>query len=165
MPKRAASACSSSVFILARRTCGSRALAACSYAGAIIRQGPHHGAQKSTTIGMSLRVTCRSKSAVVSAMGCPSNSGSRHWPHLGRSGRRGHGTRLIVRHSGQTRHNASLMARIPDPIHHTELSTEENPLWRCPFSQALLLRLRPPGLTARAPAVECSPARRSFAVR
>ena len=64
------------VFALARRTCGSGILVSCSYAGAIIRQGPHHGAQKSTTSGMSLRAACMSKSATVSTFGCPVNSRS-----------------------------------------------------------------------------------------
>ena len=57
MPKRAASAWLASVSSLARRTCGSSMPAACAKAGAIVRQGPHHGAQKSTSTGMSLRPT------------------------------------------------------------------------------------------------------------
>ena len=40
-----------SVSSLASRTPGASRAAACSNAGAIIRQGPHHGAQKSTTSG------------------------------------------------------------------------------------------------------------------
>jgi len=75
MPKRAASAWLASVSSLARRTCGSSMLAACAKAGAIVRQGPHQGAQKSTSTGTSLRPTWRSKVAPVSAIGVPSKSG------------------------------------------------------------------------------------------
>ncbi len=44
---------------------GASCAAACSYAGAIIRHGPHQGAQKSTTSGRSLPATWRSKLAAV----------------------------------------------------------------------------------------------------
>ena len=56
-PKRAAKAWWASVSSLARRSCGSSMPAACAKAGAIVRQGPHHGAQKSTSTGISLRPT------------------------------------------------------------------------------------------------------------
>ena len=103
---------------LARRTCGSRILAACSYAGAIIRQGPHHGAQKSTTSGMSLRVACMSKSLAVNAIGCPVNSCSWHWPHFEPSTRRMSGTRLMAWHRGHTICRSSLMTSFRDTNHY-----------------------------------------------
>lgn len=102
IPKRAATVCSSSVFTLASRTWGSSVLAACSKAGAMIKHGPHQGAQKSTTTGMSFRVTWVSKVAFVNVIGCPTNNGPWHRPHLGPSPRRVPGTRLIPPQWGQT---------------------------------------------------------------
>src|SRR5258708_28200616 len=53
IPKAPANSCCSSVFTLANTTSGC-ASDACSYTGAKPLQGPHHGAQKSTTtIGFS----------------------------------------------------------------------------------------------------------------
>src|ERR1700709_2584279 len=46
-------------------------------------QGPHQGAQKSTTTGTPLRLKCLSKFAAVSSMGLPSNKAE--W-HLGQRG-------------------------------------------------------------------------------
>ncbi len=43
--------------------------------GAIILHGPHHGAQKSTSSGRSLRSTWRENVAVVNSMGSPVNKG------------------------------------------------------------------------------------------
>jgi hypothetical protein len=48
-----------------------------------MRQGPHHGAQKSTRTGMSLRVMCFSKLSVLSSTGCAVNSGFLQLPQLG----------------------------------------------------------------------------------
>ena len=62
------------VLILAKRTCGSAA-AAWAKAGAIIWQGPHHGAQKSTNTGISLRRRWRSALSTVSSRGWPLSSG------------------------------------------------------------------------------------------
>ncbi len=44
-------------------------------AGAIIWQGPHHGAQKSTNTGISLRRRWRSALSTVSSRGWPLSSG------------------------------------------------------------------------------------------
>ena len=72
---RLPSAGSASVSTLPRRMPGSSRDAACSNCGAIVLQGPHQGAQKSTSSGMSLRASWRSKLALVSATGLPVNSG------------------------------------------------------------------------------------------
>ena len=63
---------------------GFDAAAACSNTGAIARQGPHHGAQKSTTTGTSGARRRADRSCRPSgSTGSPSNSGS--W-HLGQRG-------------------------------------------------------------------------------
>ena len=69
MPKRPASCCSSSVLTLAKRTLGSSWPAAFSNCGAMALQGPHHGAQKSTSSGMSLLAAWVSKLWAFSATG------------------------------------------------------------------------------------------------
>jgi hypothetical protein len=58
-----------SVSTLAKRTCGMRR-AASSKCGAIVRQGPHQGAQKSTSTGTSLRPTKVGSTASSSGAGC-----------------------------------------------------------------------------------------------
>ena len=83
MLKRAARFGWSSVLTFTSRTCGSSCTAACSKAGAIMRQGPHHGAQKSTSTGIWLRAMWRSNPASSSASGAPVNSG---WWQLPQSG-------------------------------------------------------------------------------
>jgi hypothetical protein len=83
MLKRAARFGWSSVLTFTSRTCGSSWAAACSKAGAIMRQGPHHGAQKSTSTGIWLRAMWRSNPASSSASGAPVNSG---WWQLPQSG-------------------------------------------------------------------------------
>ena len=55
---------SSSTLTLAKRARGSSSFAARSKIGAIARHGPHHGAQKSTISGMSLRSTCLSNVSI-----------------------------------------------------------------------------------------------------
>ena len=75
MRKRPASSCSSSVLTLARRTRGSSVPAAFSNCGAMALHGPHHGAQKSTSRGMSLLLACVSKLWAFSATGWPREQG------------------------------------------------------------------------------------------
>jgi len=82
MPKRCAMPGSASVSSFASRTCGVSRAAACSQAGAMARQGPHHGAQKSTATGRSLDPTCRSKLAPSSAIGWPAKSGALQLPQV-----------------------------------------------------------------------------------
>ena len=60
---------------------GSTKAQAFSYSGAIMRQGPHHGAQKSTTTGTSLLAICAFRPAVLSAAGCWLNKAWWHLPH------------------------------------------------------------------------------------
>ncbi len=108
MPKRVAMSGSSSVLSLARRTFGASRAAACSYAGAIIRHGPHQGAQKSTTNGRSFPATWRSKVARVTSNGCWGRSCSLQRPHFGSSSRRAPGTRLAVAQCAQTTRKVSL---------------------------------------------------------
>jgi hypothetical protein len=50
---------------------GSSCAAACSYAGAIILQGPHQGAQKSTSNGISSRSMCFLKLGAETSSGWP----------------------------------------------------------------------------------------------
>src|SRR6185312_12483884 len=103
--------CAASVSSLAKRTRGSISAAARANCGAIILHGPHQSAQKSTTTGMSLRATWRSKLASLSAAGWPSKSGLPHWPQMGASARRSRGTRLVVSQWGHTRCSGSAIAR------------------------------------------------------
>src|SRR5579862_6229770 len=79
---------------------GATRAAASSYAGAIILHGPHHDAQKSTTVGAS-PVTWRSKSEPDSANGRPGKSGALQLPHVAPSPRRSRATRFVVAHCGQ----------------------------------------------------------------
>jgi hypothetical protein len=80
MPKREAVQGASSVLSFASCTPGSSTPAASSKAGAIMRHGPHQGAQKSTTMGRSDLVTCRSKLSSFNGTGFPVNSASLHRP-------------------------------------------------------------------------------------
>lgn len=102
IPNCAATACSSSVLSLTSRAADASRAAASANAGAIILQGPHHGAQKSTTTGRSLRVTCFLKAAPLKSGGWASKSGWRHWPHRGSSVSRPVGTRFTAWQRGQT---------------------------------------------------------------
>ena len=72
-------------------------------AGAMLRQGAHHGAQKSTSTGSSLRPTWRSKLPASSSSGRPTNSGWWQRPQLGLAARRSRGTRFTAAQCGQTR--------------------------------------------------------------
>ena len=94
---------SASVFTFASRILGSSWCAACWNCGAIILHGPHHGAQKSTSSGRSLRSTWRENVAVVNSMGSPVNKGCWQRPQLGCSDSFAVGTRLMDWQCGQTR--------------------------------------------------------------
>src|SRR5882724_10001232 len=59
---------SASVLTFTRRALGSSSAAASENCGAIMRQGPHQGAQKSTTTGTSLRSMCLWKLARVNSI-------------------------------------------------------------------------------------------------
>src|SRR5574343_1408805 len=122
--KRAASCGSASVSTLTSRACGSRSLAACSKVGAIIRQGPHHGAQKSTTTGRSLRVMWRSKWVLPSSSGSPVNSGRLHCPHCGPSPSLAEGMRLTAAQCGQT---TCRFSDISDSVHQIFLMYGRQP--------------------------------------
>jgi hypothetical protein len=98
----AAIACSASVSSFARRTPGSSSAAACSNAGAIILHGPHHGAQKSTTTGISFLLICLEKLSDRSSSGWAENSSRWHFPQRGASFRRSIGIRLTAAQCGQT---------------------------------------------------------------
>ncbi|MNV53422.1 hypothetical protein D3C71_1455680 [compost metagenome] len=100
----------SSVLSLASRTRGSSSRAACAKAGAIWRQGPHQGAQKSTSTGMWLRATWRSNESPSSSSGTPANKGLWHLPQSGAWARSASCTRLVVWQWGQTICRASVMA-------------------------------------------------------
>jgi hypothetical protein len=69
IPKREESAGLSSELTFAKRALVLKRRAASSYYGAIIRHGPHHGAQKSTINGRSLRVKCCSNRAESNSIG------------------------------------------------------------------------------------------------
>src|SRR3569832_2235122 len=102
MPNCALTPGAFSVSSLASRSRGSNCAAACSKAGSIILQGPHHAAQKSTSTGMSLRVTCLEYVDSVSATDRLVNKGRCHCPQLGRSPSRTAGMRLIASQWGHT---------------------------------------------------------------
>jgi hypothetical protein len=67
-----------------------------SYSGAIMRQGPHHGAQKSTTTGMSLFAICAFSPAVDKAEGCLSKSALWQCPHDSSASNLSESTRLVL---------------------------------------------------------------------
>ena len=94
--------CSSSVFNFASLTPGERSRDACSKAGAIILQGPHHGAQKSTTTGISLLFICLRKLSAFSVTGSWLNSALRHLPQAGPASSFSAGIRFVVLQNGHT---------------------------------------------------------------
>src|SRR5579863_8765270 len=113
MPKRAAISGSSSTLTLAKRARGSSSLAALSKIGAIARQGPHQGAQKSTINGISLRSTCLSKVFAVSATGSPVKRAALQAPHFASEDGRPAGMRLTAEQWGQTAWMNSVMGSRP----------------------------------------------------
>ncbi len=92
-----------SVSSLARRNPGDNSAAASANEGAIIRQGPHQDAQKSTRTGTSDRDTNLPNVRSVNSIGVAGNNGVWHLPQIGRSSIRSLGTRLTARQSEQTR--------------------------------------------------------------
>src|SRR5450830_822022 len=100
--KRAPRSCEASVLTLTTRKSGSSDLAACAYQGAIVRQGPHQGAQKSTSTGMSVRSICLRKRALARSTGWPVNKSFWHLPQVGCSIRRAAGKRLTASQWGHT---------------------------------------------------------------
>ncbi len=91
-----------SVFNLANRTRGSSCAVAVLKCGAIILQGPHQGAQKSTTSGKSLRFRCLSNVWSLSSIGWPVNSRSLQRPHVGLAESLSSGIRFTDSQCGQT---------------------------------------------------------------
>ncbi len=87
-----------SVSNFAKITEGESFAAAWANAGAIMRHGPHHGAQKSTRTGTSFRPTNFAKETSLSSTGLGGNSSERHLPHTGWSPRFDAGTRLTDEH-------------------------------------------------------------------
>ena len=77
---------------------------------AMLRQGAHQGAQKSTSTGSSLLAKNGSKFAVVSVTGWGSRMATWHLPQTGPLSRRPVRTRLTARHLGHTAWMASGMA-------------------------------------------------------
>jgi hypothetical protein len=94
---------------LANLTFGSSRAAARSKCGAITWQGPHHGAQKSTSSGSSLRSAWALKWSTPSTSGCAVNSGWWQRPQDGPSASRAAGTRLSEWQCGQARVVVSVM--------------------------------------------------------
>ena len=89
----------------ASRTRGSSCRAAASNAGAIIRQGPHQGAQKSTSTGSSLFSMWRRKRPKLSrGIGVAEKSFDLQLPHTARSvsDRRAAGSRFTASQFAQT---------------------------------------------------------------
>jgi hypothetical protein len=76
------------------------------------RQGPHHGAQKSTSTGIWLRATCFSKRAPDSSSGAPVNSSLPQVPHTGPCASLASGTRFTASQCGQTMWRASTGAAL-----------------------------------------------------
>lgn len=84
----------SSVLSFAKIAFGDALKDACSNAGAIMRQGPHHGAQKSTRMGMSVLLTNREKDESVNSTEEAGSNNVLHFPQTGLSPSRSGGTRL-----------------------------------------------------------------------
>ena len=91
-----ARACSRSVSTLAKRKRVFISAASCANTGAIILQGPHQEAQKSTMTGRSLLLIKRAKLSPPNSIGAPVNTGLPHFPHLGCCPMRSSGTRLVA---------------------------------------------------------------------
>lgn len=93
----------SSVLSFARITLGESWAAASAKAGAIIRQGPHHGAQKSTRIGISVRAMNLANVDSVKSTGDTGNKAVLHFPQTGLSCSLPLGTLFTAAHSEHTR--------------------------------------------------------------
>jgi len=94
------SICSASVSTFTKRSCSAFAWEDCSNTGAKPTQGPHHGAQKSTTTGLSPWIRAL-KFALVPATGLPENKGCLQAPQLGSSCTLSSGRRLFFWQWGQ----------------------------------------------------------------
>jgi hypothetical protein len=101
MPNRRVRPRSASVLSLASRNAGSSWAVAAENAGAICRHGPHHGAQKSTSNGMSDRSASATKFAAVRTTGSPFRSAMPQRPHFASANILRSGTRLVVPHAEQ----------------------------------------------------------------
>lgn len=105
----------SSVLSLATFTRPANSPASCSITGAIILQGPHHGAHISSSTGSGERSTSSAKFASVTIVGCVDTaSGVLHCPQTGSSPARSFsaGTRLFAPHFGHLMTSASFVALI-----------------------------------------------------
>ena len=76
-------------------------MAARTNSGAICRQGPHHGAQKSTSTGTLVRETKESNELSSSSVTEASSNGVLQPPHFGPWCMRAASTRFCARHFGQ----------------------------------------------------------------
>ncbi len=115
MPKRPETAGYASVSSLAKRARGRSAAAALANSGAIIRQGPHQAAQKSTTSGSSSFRTALSRTPGSIARTLPSRSGVPQVPHFGPEPLLRHPVHLPALEARQSRHRSpSALARLRD---------------------------------------------------
>ena len=109
-----------SVSSLTWRICGC-ILADCANCGAIVRHGPHHGAQKSTKTGKSVPAMNLSKFASFSSIGFASSKSCWHLPQLTCCVRASLATRFFAPQAGQTKwvlavmEFSSLKRRLPAP--------------------------------------------------
>lgn len=69
--------------------------------GAKLLQGPHQGAQQSTSTGSSLWLTVGTTFEAVNSIGLPLKMGFLHFPQLGLSVSLSEGSRLVALHFGQ----------------------------------------------------------------
>jgi hypothetical protein len=92
-----------SVFNFARTTWGERRTAASANAGAIMRHGPHQGAQKSTRTGTCVRAINFAKDLSDKSIGCVGSNCCLHLPQMGLSVSFASSTRFTARHLEQTR--------------------------------------------------------------
>ena len=102
IPNREADWGAASVSSFANIQFGDSWAAASANAGAIIRHGPHQGAQKSTSIGTSVRDTNFANVSSVRSMGYRGRSDCLHLPQIGRSWILDTGTRFKEPHCEQT---------------------------------------------------------------
>ncbi len=92
----------SSVLSLAKITWGESSAAASLNAGAIMRQGPHQGAQKSTRIGTSVRAINLANASSDTSTGDVRNRAALHFPQTGLSSTLEVGTLFTAAHAEQT---------------------------------------------------------------
>jgi hypothetical protein len=102
MPCLAAKACSASVFTLRKRTLGWRSAAFRSNVGDLTLHSSHHGAQKSTTTGISSFCTCFCKLYSETDIAQPVKIAFWHRPRLALPAGFAFGTRFATSQLGQT---------------------------------------------------------------